>query len=72
MIMGPMESIYVDTDLEFYVNSEDVRLLNIRHEELPQVRRSQRHGQAKKKYEINKEDIESLKLECYTPLDQLE
>jgi hypothetical protein len=71
LVKGPTEHIYIDTELEFFLNSEDMRLLDVKHAEL-QVRKSKRHAavpkHVSKTYTIDENElIETLKARCYTP-----
>ena len=72
MIRGPTEGIYITSEVDFYLNSEDVRVINVQHSEVP-VRRSgralARAASNKKTYSIDDEDIETLKNKCYKPLE---
>jgi hypothetical protein len=66
---GATELLYVATDRDFYINSEDVRFVNMQHEEV-RVRRSARQLSAPTKptYEFNVDEIATLQMRCWQPL----
>ena len=59
--------MYATSEREYYLNSEDVRVINMKHRELD-VRRSARNGvNDKKTYEFDENEIEKLKIGCWDP-----
>jgi hypothetical protein len=63
---GGAENMYVETDQDYYLMCEDVRLPNMQHKEVP-VRRSARQlaAPANKTFEFDLEEIETLQLRCW-------
>ena len=68
LIRGATENMYVTTELEFYLHSEDVRVINMQHSKI-EVRRSSRQAQAsnKESFLFNQTEIETLKSRCWDP-----
>jgi TRAP-type uncharacterized transport system substrate-binding protein len=71
MVRGPTDGIYITSEQEFFMNSEDVRVINMKHSEV-QVRKSARAltqaASNKKTYKIEDEDMETLKNKCWESL----
>jgi hypothetical protein len=69
LIRGATELMYVASDRDFYINSEDVRVINMQHQEV-QVRRSARQLAAPSKptYEFNIDEIALLQMRCWQPI----
>lgn len=77
LIKGPTELMYSISDREYYLNSEDVRVINMKHTEVHrQVRRSSRsaaisNSNDRKTYEFNEQEIDKLRLRCWNPATQV-
>jgi hypothetical protein len=65
---GATDLMYVSTDREFNLHSEDVRFVNLKHKEM-QVRRSSRKTSVTntKTIELDEVEMETLKSRCWRP-----
>jgi hypothetical protein len=62
--------MYVTTELEYYIHSEDVRMINMVHSRVA-VRKSSRSIAAtnnKETYELIEDEIDTLKKRCWDPM----
>jgi hypothetical protein len=64
--------MYVSTEREFNLHSEDVRLINMKHEEIVAQTSSRRKAPTsnKKTYMLDELEIEALKLKCWQPINK--
>ena len=61
--------MYVASDREYYLNSEDVRTVNMKHSEVALRRTARRIAtNSKKTYEFDLDEIATLRLRCWRPL----
>jgi hypothetical protein len=69
LIRGATENMYVTTELEYFLNSEDVRVIDMKHSKL-EVRKSARRVVASNKetFTFDDEELETLKKRCWQPL----
>ena len=72
LVKGATELMYTISEREYYLNSEDVRVINMKHTEVD-VRRSARRAATnnKKTYEFDEGEIEKLKIGCWDPSRQV-
>ena len=68
---GPTDLMYVSTELEYNLNSEDLRFLDMSDKEVPvrMQRKGRRTGNATnaKRYEFSSSEIETLRARCWRP-----
>ena len=64
-----IEGVYSVTDIQFYLNSEDVRFVDMKHEEVER-RQSKRSQQlpTNKLHKLDTKQLESLKKSCWDPM----
>ena len=64
-----VEGMYSVTDTQFYLNSEDVRFVDMKHEEVEQ-RQSKRSQQlpTNELHKLDTKQIKSLKKSCWDPM----
>jgi hypothetical protein len=69
LVRGAIENMYATTELEYYLHSEDVRVIDMKHSKL-QVRKSARNvaGCNKEIFIFDEEEMETLKKRCWTPM----
>ena len=65
-----IEDVYSTTDLQFYINSEDVRFVGMGFEEV-QRKKSKRNQQRSwdKLLKLKVNELEALKFRCWQPLN---
>ena len=66
---GPTDTMYVSTDREYNLHSEDIRLINMKGKELV-ARRSSRSRQSvtsSKTYELDNGELDKLRTKCWRP-----
>ena len=64
-----VEGVYSVTDIQFYLNSEDVRFVHMKHEEVErrQSKRSQELP-TNKLHKLDAKGVDSLKKRCWNPM----
>ena len=70
LLRGATDLLYTTSELEFNLNSEDVRLLHMKHSDV-KVRRSARskiQGNSMKTYLFDEHDMDILKARCWKPM----
>lgn len=70
LIRGATETMYVTTELEYYLQSKDVRMINMVHSRV-EVRKSSRSIVAtnnRETYELIQDEIDTLKKRCWGPM----
>ena len=73
LVKGATDLMYCTSEREYYLNSEDVRVINMKHKEVA-VRRTARRVSSlssKTTYEFDESEMEELKLGCWNPHTQL-
>ena len=75
LIKGATELMYATSEREYYLNSEDVRVINMEHREIDVRRSARRVARSgvndKKTYEFVESEIEKLKIGCWDPSRQV-
>ena len=71
MKRGATSVMYSTTECEFNMSAEDVRFVDMKHEEI-EVRRSSRQSvvSAAKVFHLDGDEIETLKVRCWQPPDK--
>jgi hypothetical protein len=66
LIRGATESMYVTTDLEYFLHSEDVRIASMKHSRV-EVRKSSRSiaSSTKEIHLFDEEEMQTLKIRCW-------